>query len=230
MFGKSKPVVFEPYGRRRSRRLLPRWLVLLLLGIAMGAGAVVYVQERHLPPRLSAQDAATLRQSFEQAEQERSRLAGELAATAIRLEAALAEKKGLTDELSASRATAEGLRADVAAVVAALPPDPRGGAVEVRAARLNVEGGALAYQVVLTRERANGKPLTGVLQFVLAGQSARGSQATVALKPVPVSVGSHESLQGSLPLPEGFEPRQATLNVLDREDGKRLGMRVLYVK
>ena len=46
MLGSSKPVVFDPYGGRRKRRGVPRWLVLLLLGIAAGAGGVIYVQER----------------------------------------------------------------------------------------------------------------------------------------------------------------------------------------
>jgi hypothetical protein len=229
MFGKSKPVVFEPYGRRR-RRGLPGWLLLLLLGMATGVAGVLYVQERHLPPRLSAGDSVQLRQSFEQAEGERQRLAGELADTRKQLEASLAESRSLSEELSATRTTTESLREDVSAIVAALPPDPRGGAVEVRAAQLSVEGGALAYYVVLSRDKAGGKPLTGVLQFVVAGQSARGTPTSVPLKPVPVSIASHESLRGSLPLPEGFDPRQATINVLDRVDGNRLGMRVMYVK
>lgn len=229
MFGKSKPVVFEPYGRRR-RRGVPGWLLLLLLGIVTGAGGVLYVQESHLPPRLSAAESVQLRQSFEQAEGERQRLAAELTEARKQLEASLAEKRGLSEELSATRSTTESLREDVAAVVAALPPDPRGGAVEVRAAQLSVEGGALAYHVVLTRDKGTGKPLTGVMQLVVAGQSARGTPTSVPLKPVPISVGSHETLRGSLPLPEGFDPRQATINVLDRVDGNRLGMRVLYVK
>jgi hypothetical protein len=230
MFGKSKPVVFEPYGRRRSRRLLPNWLALMLIGMALGAGGVVYVQERHLPPRLSAGDSAELRKSFERAESERLRLTDALADTDKRLQAALAEQKSMAGELAGSRKVAEDLRQDVAAVVAALPPDPRGGTVEVRSARLAVEGDALAFHVVLSRERTGGKPLTGVMQFAVAGQSARGTQTTVTLDPVPVSLGSHETVRGSLPLPEGFEPHQATVSVLDRVDGKRLGMRVLYVK
>ena len=60
MFGQFKPIAFEPYGRRRSRRLVPRWLVLLTLGAAIGAGGVVLVQERYLPPRLSADASAEL--------------------------------------------------------------------------------------------------------------------------------------------------------------------------
>ena len=54
MFGRSRPVVFNPYGRRRSRWRLPRWLVLLLLGAALGVAGVLLAQERYLPPRLSA--------------------------------------------------------------------------------------------------------------------------------------------------------------------------------
>jgi hypothetical protein len=32
-----------------------------------------------------------------------------------------------------------------------------------------------------------------------------------------------------VPLPEGFQPRETTVRVLDRADGKLLGMRVLHV-
>jgi hypothetical protein len=83
---------------------------------------------------------------------------------------------------------------------------------------------------VLTRERAAGKPMSGVLQFVVAGEAARGGETALTLKPVAVSIGSHEIVRGSLPLPEGFKPRQTTIQVLDRVAGKSLGMRVLPVK
>jgi hypothetical protein len=39
-----------------------------------------------------------------------------------------------------------------------------------------------------------------------------------------------ESVRGALPLPEGFDPQQVTLQVLDKPDGRQLGMRVLNVK
>jgi hypothetical protein len=229
MFGRSKPVVFERYGRRRSRRV-PRWLLLLVTGIALGAAGVVLVQEQYLPPRLSAAETTQLRQSHERIEGERQRLARELADTIKRLEAAQADKQKLGDELAAGRETVARLRGDVASLVEALPPDPRGGAVEVRAARFSVDGPALAYDVVLTRERRGGKPLSGVMQIVVAGDAGRGPEATATLKPVAVSVGDYESVRGSLPLPDGFRPKLATIHVLDRVDGKRLGMRVIHVK
>lgn len=229
MFASSRPVPFEPYGRRR-RRGVPRWLLLLLLGTAIGAGAVVFVQERYLPPRLSADESTQLRESYQQAETERRRLEHDLAETSKRLNATLGENKSLADALAESRSTAERLRQDVASVIDALPPDPRGGAVQVRAARLDAERGALTYDVLLSRERSGAKALSGVMQLVVSGSSARGADARVAGEPVALSIAGHQSLRGSMPLPEGYKPRQATINVLDRVDGKLLGKRVINVK
>jgi len=65
------------------------------------------------------------------------------------------------------------------------------------------------------------------MQFIVAGESGRPD---VKLAPIDISVGSYQNLRGNLPLPGGFKPRQATVQVLDRPDGKRLGMRVMNVK
>ncbi|HJV62383.1 MAG TPA: hypothetical protein VJ743_15655, partial [Albitalea sp.] len=204
--------------------------VLLLVGIVIGGGGVLFVQQRYLPPRLSAEASAALRSSFEQADAERLRLGRELAATTSKLEATLASNKGLADELASTRRSAQRLREDVVSLASSLPPDPRGGTVQVRAARLSAEGGRLLYDVVLSRERAAGKPLSGVLQLVVAGAGKRGSPTTVKLEPVAISVGLVESVRGGAPLPDGFDARQATINVLDRPDGRLLGMRVMLVK
>jgi hypothetical protein len=230
MLAQFKPVAYTPAGYRRQSRRVPRWLVLLLTGIVLGALAVVVVQEKYLPPRLSAGESASLRASFEKAESERLRLTSELQDTARRLSAALADRKGLSDELASARQSVDHLRDNVNSLVAALPPDPRGGAVQIRAARFSEEGGKLLYDAVLSRDRAGGKALSGVVQIMVAGSARRGPETTVKLPPVAVSLGSVENVRGGLPLPEGFSPRQATIHVLDRPDGKLLGMRVLNIQ
>jgi hypothetical protein len=230
MFGRSRAIPFDPYGARRSRGRPPRWLVLLLAGVAVGAGGVIVAQERYMPPRLSASASAELQNSYSTADAERKRLKAELDDTSKRLAAALEERKTATAAAAASRDDIEQLQGDVASAVAALPPDPRGGNIEVRAARFGAKSGSLVYDVVLTRERASTKPMTGVVQFIVAGDGGRSADSTVALKPVALSIGSHQILRGSLPLPDGFKPRQATIQVLDRPGGKSLGMRVLPVK
>jgi hypothetical protein len=230
MFGRSKPVVIS-YGRRSQPRRLPRWLVLLLFGLAAGAGGLWWIQESMLPPRLSAQASTELRTAYDQADAERKSLKSQLDATTRQLEAAQATAKTQAAELTAPRAAAQKLREDMAALIATLPPDPRGGAVEVRAARFAAQGNALAYDVVLTREKADAaKPLAGVLQLNVLGLNARGAETTVALKPVDVSIGAHALVRGNLPLPDGVRPRQVTINVLDGAAGKSLGMRVMLVR
>jgi hypothetical protein len=233
MFGKSKPVVFKPYGRRRASWRPPRWLVLLLLGIAAGAGGVIVAQERYLPPRLSAESSAQLKLAFEQAESERLRLAGDLATANKQLGTALAETKRLADELATTRTSAEHLRDDLSAAVAALPPDPRGGTVEVRAGRFTARSGMLEYEVVLTRsggtDKSAAKPLLGTMQLVLEGEGERGSPTRLNLKPAALTMENLQVLRGSQPLPDDFKPRQVTIQVLDHNAGKLLGMRVLLV-
>jgi hypothetical protein len=229
MFGRSKPVIFDPYPRRRARVRVPRWLLLLLLGIAVGVAAVLIVQERVLPPRLSAEASARLERDYAQADAERRQLAQQLADNGRRLDAALADKTRLAEQLAASRAAAQRLGDDLAAVIDALPPDPRNGRVDVRAARFAAKGGRLVYDVVLTRDGANPRPLNGVMQFTVAGAAARGGDGTVTLDPIPLAIGARQVVRGSQPLPAGFRPQQSTVRVLDG-GGAALGMRVLPVR
>lgn len=230
MFGSAKPVYLDSWGGRRKKRRVPRWLVLLVLGIAIGVAGVLIAQEHYLPPRLSFAETTQLRADYAKAEGERQRFANELAATTKALGSASGESKSLAAELAVSKQTIDRLREGLAFVAEALPPDPRGGQIEVRAARFATSGGKLVYDVLLYRERAGGKAIPAVLQFVIAGDSAKGTPATFASKPLAVSVDKHDSFGGDVPLPDGFKPKQATVNVLDRPDGKLLGMRVLYVK
>ena len=226
MLENFKPVAFEPYGRKRSSWRLPRWLVLLVVGVLGGVAGVMVVQQRLLPPRLSAPEAATMRERLAQAEQDRDRARGDLAATTQRLDAVVAERKALADELAADRERTKNARATEEFLIASLPPDPRGGAVEVRAARLTRQPGALAYEVLLMRAKGDA-PMPAVMQFVVKGTSA-GAERFVTLEPIKVSV-TGQSVRGSVPLPDAFTPRQTTIQVLDRVGGKQLGMRVMLV-
>jgi hypothetical protein len=230
MFGRPKPVVIS-YGRRRTGPRVPRWLVLLAFGIAVGAGGLWLAQEKWLPPRLSADASRELRTNFDQADAERKSLAAQLAATTRELQTAQATAQRQTQELAAPRAEAQKLRDDMAALIAALPADPRGGAVEIRAGRFAAQGNALAYDLVLTRDaKVATTPLSAALQLNVLGLTPRGAETTIALKPVDISVGGHALVRGTLPLPDGVRPRQVTVQVLDAPGGKSLGMRIMLVK
>ncbi len=230
MFNRSRPVSFNPYGRKPSRWRWARWIVLPLALMLAGAAAVIVAQERYLPPRLSVEASSRLQQDRDAARSEAQRLAAELSQTQGRLSGATSENQALARDLAAQKAAVEQLQGDLASVVAALPPDPRSGVVEVRAARFAASGGMLAYDVVLTRDKAGKRPLTGTMQLVVTGESARSGPTTVTMKPIALSMGQHEIVRGSQPLPEGFTPQQTTVRVLDRQAGQVLGMRQLLVR
>jgi hypothetical protein len=229
MFGSRKAVIFDPY-RSRRRRGVPTWLLLLVLGMGLGIAAVIAVQNKLLPPRLSAAESHALRESFTKADAERERLQHERDALQQQLEKSSAEARQRSTALSAAQAAAERARTDLAALLATLPPDPRAAqnAVEVRAGRFTARRGSLDYEVVLTRRKAT-KPLAGVMQLVVAGASAGGKPMAVTLEPVTLSVEGHEIVSGTVRLPDDFTPRQTTVQVLDRPAGRSLGMRVLNV-
>ena len=234
MFGRSRPVIFNPYGRRRSRFRVPRWLVLLLVGAALGMAGVLAVQERWLPPRLSAAQSAQLRSEIEDVRRDSVALHAELAQTTARMNAAIAEREQMHGELAAGASATQSARQVAASLIATLPPDPRGGAIEIRAARFESRGGELAYDMVLTRGRASAassvKPIAAVLQIVVGGATARGTETSTPASSSEVTVGELQSVRGSIVLPAGFKPRDATITLLDKPGGKRLGMRVMRVE
>ena len=230
MFSRFKPVPFDPYGRQRSRARVPRWLLLLLSGIALGGGGVIAIQQHYLPPRLSASESTRILSAYQQADAERAQLQKQLDEADKRLATATAARSNATLELEASRAAVASLREDIASLVTTLPSDPRGGRVEVRAGQFTTKGNTLDYDLVLTRDRTTAAPMTGVLQLVVAGDAPRGADTTLTAQPVALSIGSHQIVHGSVPIPEGFKPRETTVRILDRTAGEQLGMRVLRVR
>jgi len=230
MFGRSKSVAFDAYGSRRKRRLLPGWVWVLLIGVLMGVAGVLYVQENHLPERLSAQASERLQTMYTEADAQRRQLTEDLTRAREEAAQARADERRLVEQLQASHETRAQLREEIDSIVGALPPDPRGGEVEVRAARFVNRDAVLHYDIVLTNDRPADRPQQGVVQFMVAGVTPRGVETTIPLDPIRVRVGGYTNVRGSVALPEDFNPRQTTILVLDRPDGRRLGMRVMLVR
>jgi hypothetical protein len=144
--------------------------------------------------------------------------------------ASLADQKKLTGELTTARAEVDSLKGNLGALVAAFPPDPRGGAVEVRAARFTGNGASVNYDVLLTRAGRNAaKPLEASVRFTVEGE-AGGTTRTFVAPALSLSMSAQEVLRGDLALPEGMRPRQVTIQVMDSAGSRQLGMRVHRVK
>jgi hypothetical protein len=112
LFRRKGPVVFEPrgYSGSRSRWRLPRWLVILVAGVALGAGGLWLVQARYGPKRLSLQEARELQERVVQLDGERGTLQADLDASNTQLQGTRAENRTLAAELAAVRQTAEQVR------------------------------------------------------------------------------------------------------------------------
>jgi hypothetical protein len=226
----SKPVAFYSSSRRRHRFRPPRWLVLLLTGTGLGIAGVVFVQESYLPPRISVAAGEQLRSELGSSEAARLKQAAELAETSKRLAASLDERKQVADELTNSRASAGRLQEDLKAIVSTLPPDPRGGVVEIRAGRFVATGTSLNYTLVLSRGRPTESALPVSVQYVVSGDAVRGTATVFTPAAQAASVGASSIQRGTIALPDGLRPRQVAIRILDRSGSKPLGMRVLEVQ
>ncbi len=238
-FGRSKEVVIS-HGSRPSRGM-PRWLVLLIAGAAIGSSGLYAAQQRFGPRLLSVEESSRIIGERDAALDAQRRIAADALATSAQAEARLkttsAELEAATRELdkqaSALKKAEEAidrLRKDLALYEEVIPPDPRGNAIGVRAAKLEREQGDLAYHVLLTRDERSPRPFAGVMKLVVTGQRANGATDSVTLGPVPVRVGGYQHVKGSLPLPKGFVAKQTSIQVLDNSSGDSVGMRIINVQ
>jgi hypothetical protein len=228
MFGRSKPTVFKPvpYQRQRQPRRVPRWLFLLLLGIAGGAGGLWYAQENYLPPRLSLPETLKLRGDLQSTTDERDKLREELKQVSAKLSLSEAQSKKAQTDFANSQQTTDKLQKNVSQLLASLPPDPRGGPIGIRAGSFSPGGGQLSYNIIFTRTTKTGDAFRGVAQLVVTGKRGSGRDEVLTLNPLPMALDSFEQLSGALPLPDGFAPKEVIVKVLKGPGGDLMAMRV----
>jgi len=117
MLGQSGRPVFKPsvYQPGRHNRRLPRGLGLLLIGIALGAGGVLFLQTNYGPPRLSTEQSEQVRSELNAATLERQRLQTQIDDLQRQLEAS---------HTAAAAAPAATAAQPVSPVVAQPAPEP----------------------------------------------------------------------------------------------------------
>jgi len=222
-----KPSVYET-SSRRSRRM-PRWLVLLLFGIIVGAGGLWLLQTSYGPQRLTVLESRQLSDEVNRLMQDSLRLQNEL----DKLEHDLAQERSnqasMATELARAQAALEPLEADIALFTAAMPPDPRGGPIGVHAASFTRRGNQLTYHVLIMQDNANRQAFTGKLTMAAEGRHANGRVETLTLDAQAVSLGRYQHITGEAALPAGFVATRVTVRVLDSEERQR-AMRILNVR
>lgn len=232
MFGSSKRATFKPsvYETSRRRRRMPRWLMLLLLGVVMGAGGLLFVQTSYGPQRLTVLESQQLTNEVNSGNIERQRLQVQLDDATREVESLKAENGKLSSELATAETAVAPLKEQLALFADAMPPDPRGGPIGVSSASFTREGTNLRYHVLLLRQDAEGASFKGQMTFAVEGRYPNGRTATIELEPVPVTMDRYVHLTGAVALPDGISARRVTVRVIDDETKRQQAMRILIVR
>jgi len=208
---------------------MPRWLVLLMVGIALGAGGVLFLQTNYGPQRLTVEQSEQLHSELSASNMERQRLQTQLEEATQQRDANKAGHEKLTTDLAESRAKIETLNKELVLFQDAMPPDPRGGNIGIRSASFKRAPGLLDYQVLVMREDHTGAPFKGTLTFAIEGSYPNGRAATVTPEGPALTVDRYDYALGQLKLPDGFTARVVVLRVLDPNQ-KQQAMRIYNVR
>jgi len=230
MFGRSqraafKPSVYQP--SKRSRRM-PRWLGVLLVGVVLGAGGVLFLQANYGPPRLTAEESEQLQSELNAANLDRQRLRTQLDEATTQRDANQVTRDQATAELTELRARQQKAEQDLSIFQNLVPADPRGTDIGVRAGSFSRAPGKLSYQVLLMKD-SKGNEFKGSLRLTVQGVYRNGRAGAIELDPIDVTLGRYQVAQGTAEVPEGFTPNAVRIQVFDPAE-RQQAMRLYYVR
>jgi len=230
MFGRSQRAAFKPsvYQPSRRARRMPRWLGVLLVGVGLGAGGVLFLQANYGPPRLTAEQSEQLQSELNAANLDRQRLKTQLGEVTTQRDATQASSEQATAELTDARARLQKAEHDLVIFQNIVPPDPRGTDIGVRAGSFSRAPGKLSYQVLLMKD-SKGTEFKGTLRLSVEGIYRNGRAGAVDLDPIDITLGRYHVAQGTAEIPEGLTPNSVRIQVLD-PSGRQQAMRVYYVR
>lgn len=230
MFRSRNRHVFKPtaYGTRRQRRI-PRWLVLLLSGVVLGAGGLLFLQKSYGPTRLTAEQSEQLQSDLNSANIEKQRLVSELAQQGRELATTTEQLEQKTKELTAVTEKIDTLDRDLQIFADAVAPDPRGTSPGIRAANFSNADGELAYEILIMQDRDKIAPFKGQIELVAQGRYSNGANAHVDLPPFDIDFEHYTQVSGQLPLPDHFTARQVTIKITAEGQSKLSATRTIIV-
>ncbi|NYT79688.1 hypothetical protein H0A71_22230 [Alcaligenaceae bacterium] len=231
MFGRQQRHVFKPtaYGATRRTRRIPRWLVLLLTGIVLGAGGLLFLQKSYGPTRLTVEQSEQLHYDLNSLGMDKQRLQSELTKTTRELAEATAKVESQGKSLSQAQAQIAKQIGDIKMFAEAMPADPRGTSPGIRAATFGFDNNKLTYQILVMQDAGKTAMFNGNAEFTVAGRYSNGKSGSITLPPFELALERYVQAEGELDLPEGFRPRQVTVKI--RRDGaeKIVATRTLIV-
>ncbi len=231
MFGSSKRRVFQPtaYGSTRRARRIPRWLVLMLSGIVLGAGGLLFLQKSYGPTRLTVEQSEQLHYDLNSSNMDKQRLQSQFNQQAHDLKQSTATVQEQAGQLKKAQEQVAKLTTEIQLFADAMPPDPRGTSPGIRAASFTNEDGQLQYQILVMQDEGKTETFTGEMELVVAGRYANRKSGSIDLPPFAIELQQYSHVGGTAPLPEGFKPRQVTIKVTEQGSKKLSATRTIRV-
>lgn len=234
----AKRAVFKPSPYETSRRSkgLPRWLVLLLVGILLGASGVLFVQTSYGPKQLSVLDSQKLINDMNSITLEKQRLQSQVEEFTQKLDLERTEntqvRKTLEEELGKLQSIVAPLKDQLNQFALTLPFDPKYGSVGISTAQFTQgkTGGKLSYLVWVMQEKSDRPTFTGQLVLAFEGRHADGRNETITLPPIDLKIQHYQYVTGQADLPEGFVAKRVNAKVLDADGKKQMTWRVMQVQ
>ncbi len=233
-FGPKRPSFKPtPYGYTRRSRGIPRWLLLLITGIVLGAGGVLFLQRSYGPQRLTVEQSEQLRMDLNTSNLENQRLSVESKKLHGEIQQALQARQDAQAQAERLRKSSAAMEAGVASLIQAIPPDPRGTSPGIRSADMIQRSDGLHYHVLLIQDLpkdATEVPnLRGEVKLVASGSYRNGKTASVDIGTQPLDMGRYAVVDGQTELPEGYRPREVTIQVMADGSDKVIATRTIRV-
>ena len=235
MFGSSKRHAFTPtaYGATRKKRRIPRWLLLIIAGIVLGAGGLLFLQKSYGPKRLTVEQSEQLHYDLNSANMDKQRLQSELNQQGRDLAQARSRLEALEKELQAGRDELEAVKEHVTLFADAMPPAPRGTSPGINAASFDYldDSDTLQYNILVMQDKDQaGSTFNGVLQLAVTGRYPNGRTGTIELDPVDIAVDRYNHVEGAVVIPNSMVPRQVTIQIMDSTGKRQVATRIINVR
>ncbi len=223
-----------PYGYTRRSRGIPRWLLLLITGVILGAGGVLFLQRSYGPQRLTVEQSEQLRTDLNTANLESQRLSAEAEKIRAQIKQARQDQQEQAARAEQLRKQAADMEAGVASLIQAIPPDPRGTSPGIRGADMVARDGGVDYRILLIQDLPEGQTeaptLRGQIRLIAQGSYPNGNAAHVELATQPLDMGRYIVVEGRAELPnKAFRPRQVTIQVMAEGSDKIIATRTFHV-
>jgi hypothetical protein len=231
MFGSSKRNVFKPtaYGTTRRSRRVPRWLMLMLTGVVLGSGGLLFLQKSYGPTRLTVEQSEQLHYELNSIKMDKQRLQTQVGQQTRELADLRGKLDAQTKEVQEARAFVDKAKGDLQIFIAAMPADPRGTSPGIRAATFRDAKGQLEYEILVMQDEGKTERFSGEVELVVAGRYTNGRNGNIEIPPFGIELERYTHTQGTAPLPEGFTPRQVTIKVTREGSPKQVATRTIRV-